>query len=105
MMILLQPFILPMYALAFLIEMPYLAFIPTALLAFLGRKFKSKFCFTTATLWGLYTLYELYMHFKCTGECNIRIDLLFIYPLLTGFSIVSLIKLLLNTRKKKTPDA
>jgi hypothetical protein len=97
----------PIYALAILIEIPYLGLIPILLFAFLWHKTRLKLSLTTTILWSLYTLYELYMHFKCTGECNIRIDLLAMYPLLTGFTLVTLITLALRSRKKKTdqPDA
>ena len=37
-------------------------------------------------LWLLYSVYEflMYKRILCTGECNIRIDLLLIYPLILG---------------------
>ena len=41
---------------------------------------------TLAIFWMLYAGYE-FMMFKrvwCTGECNIRVDLLLIFPLLLG---------------------
>ena len=42
--------------------------------------------FTLAIFWMLYAGYE-FMIFKrvwCTGDCNIRVDLLLIFPLLLG---------------------
>ena len=42
--------------------------------------------FKLAIFWALYAGYE-FMMFKrvwCTGECNIRVDLLLIFPLLVG---------------------
>lgn len=37
-----------------------------------------------AALWLAYGLYEslMYARILCTGECNIRVDLLLIYPIL-----------------------
>lgn len=39
---------------------------------------------TIGVMWGLYAAYETGMHQRwlCTGECNIRVDLLLIYPIL-----------------------
>ncbi len=47
----------------------------------------------TATAWFAYSAYETAMRLRwlCTGECNIRVDLLLIYPLLLGLSVVALI--------------
>ena len=42
-----------------------------------------------ATIWAAYGYYECLMHTRvlCSGECNIRIDLLLIYPLLLLISV------------------
>ena len=52
--------------------------------------------------WLSYMFYEfgMYARVLCSGECNIRVDLLFIYPLLWALSIVALIQLF----TKKKPD-
>ena len=38
----------------------------------------------TAVLWALYALYEYLIstHVLCSGDCNIRVDLLLIFPIL-----------------------
>lgn len=43
-------------------------------------------------LWAAYAVYEtlFYLRVLCSGECNIRIDLLLIYPLLLLFSLIAL---------------
>jgi hypothetical protein len=42
--------------------------------------------------WGIYAVYEglMYARILCTGECNIRVDLLLIWPLLLALSISAL---------------
>ena len=47
----------------------------------------------TAASWLLYTVYEYGMKVRwlCSGECNIRVDLLLLYPMLLLASIVALI--------------
>ncbi|MGE0161245.1 MAG: hypothetical protein AB7T31_17755 [Gemmatimonadales bacterium] len=47
-----------------------------------------------AVAWGAYGVYELLMQARvlCTGECNIRVDLLLIYPLLLVLSLVAIAK-------------
>lgn len=39
--------------------------------------------------WLLYSVYEFLMYKRvlCTGECNIRVDLLLIYPVILGATI------------------
>jgi hypothetical protein len=46
-----------------------------------------------AVAWLGYTAYEMAMHLRwlCTGECNIRIDLLLIYPILLVLSAAAVI--------------
>jgi hypothetical protein len=46
-----------------------------------------------AVAWLGYGAYETAMRLRwlCTGECNIRVDLLMIYPLLLALSIAALI--------------
>lgn len=46
-----------------------------------------------ATLWFVYGVYELLMRARilCTGECNIRVDLLLIYPLLFLATVAGII--------------
>ena len=47
------------------------------------------------SLWVLYGGYECLMHFRvlCSGECNIRVDLLLIYPILLVYTIASTIRI------------
>lgn len=57
-----------------------------------------------ALAWLAYASYELAMHFRwlCTGECNIRIDLLLIYPILlvlSGVAAAALARWRLRQRK------
>jgi hypothetical protein len=57
-----------------------------------------------AVAWGGYAVYESLMKARvlCSGECNIRVDLLLIYPLLLAVSIAALYKSL--TRRTAAAD-
>jgi hypothetical protein len=46
-----------------------------------------------AAAWTGYSAYEMAMRLRwlCTGECNIRVDLLLIYPVLFALSLVALV--------------
>ena len=46
-----------------------------------------------AVAWLGYTAYEMAMHlrWRCTGECNIRLDLLLIYPILLVLSVAAVV--------------
>jgi hypothetical protein len=85
-----------------LIILPAAALLPAALLTWLSFRNRSRFCLASALLWVIYCLYEygMYLRILCTGECNIRVDLLLIYPLLLIVTAVCLIMLLM-TRKRE----
>jgi hypothetical protein len=82
-----------MYSLmSIFIEYPLLAVLPAV--AFLGlyRVTHRPFVVVVALAWLLYGIYEYAMHERilCTGECNIRVDLLAIYPALAVASVAAL---------------
>jgi hypothetical protein len=64
------------------------------LLVFAHRKRTS--ALLAGLLWTGYSGYEHLMHTRvlCSGECNIRIDLLLIYPLLVTISVVAIVQAL-----------
>ena len=72
---------------------PWLILIPIALFFFIGIAAKARFAAATAILWLIYGVYEwmMYARILCSGDCNIRIDLLFIYPVLLLLSLTALI--------------
>jgi hypothetical protein len=58
-------------------------------LFFLSRKHS---CLVAALAWAAYFPYELAMKLRilCSGECNIRVDLLLLYPALILVSLLAL---------------
>jgi hypothetical protein len=75
---------------AIFVAYPWLALIPAA--GFLVLHLRAKRGLAAALLWLLYGMYEYAMHRRwlCSGECNIRVDLLLIYPILWIVSGVAL---------------
>ena len=71
---------------------PYLAIVPAAILGFLYFKNKNSLTLSSSILWLVYAVYEELnlLRITCSGECNIRIDLFLIYPVLIVLSIVGL---------------
>ena len=71
-------------AMAIFIEYPVLAAAIGGVLLALGRRSHRRGAVGAGIAWLLYGLYEFGMkqRWLCSGECNIRIDLLVIYPLL-----------------------
>lgn len=69
---------------AIFIAYPFLAAVIGTLLLVLGRSRRRRTAVGVGIVWLLYFAYETGMQQRwlCTGECNIRIDLLLIYPLL-----------------------
>jgi hypothetical protein len=69
---------------AIFIEYPLLAAVIGVLLLGLGRRYRHRTAVGVGVVWLLYAIYETGMQQRwlCSGECNIRIDLLVIYPAL-----------------------
>jgi hypothetical protein len=84
-------------AMAMFIEYPFLAGMIGLLLVGLGRWAGRRIVLAVGLIWLLYAVYETGMQQRwlCSGECNIRVDLLLIYPLLlvaSGVAAVSLLR-------------
>ena len=87
--------------LAFLIIFPLGATIIGAVFIFVYIWTKVKFALVTGVLWIVYSIYEylMYARILCSGECNIRVDLLLIYPVLILVSVITAVLVLLKKRK------
>jgi hypothetical protein len=81
---------------------PWAVIIPAGVLGFLFVLRKVPFIAVTSALWIAYGFYEYLMKIRvlCSGECNIRVDLLLIIPLLYLLSLIAVAKFFLN---KKAP--
>jgi hypothetical protein len=88
-------------SMAIFIEYPLLAAAIGLLLLWLGRRARRGGAVGAGVLWILYALYETGMRNRwlCSGECNIRIDLLVIYPILAVALVVGVISLALRRSK------
>lgn len=80
-------------AMAVFIEHPILALAPAVLFAVLFKLSKSRLALIAGLLWLAYFFYEYGMKLRilCSGECNIRIDLLVLYPALILVSLAGLV--------------
>ena len=89
---------------AVLIQYPASALAPAALFAVAFFVKKGPFAGLCAVLWLLYCGYEFLMKYRllCSGECNIRVDLLVLYPALFLVSIAGIVEFLV--RRKKVED-
>jgi hypothetical protein len=80
---------------------PFLALVPAALFAALYFFAYRRTTVLIASLaWFVYFAYEQAMKLRilCSGECNIRIDLLLFYPLLILLSVLA-IKAFFKTKR------
>jgi hypothetical protein len=79
--------------LAVLIAWPALALVPAALFFLLYRASRRRLVAGAAWAWLLYAGYEYGMkrRWLCTGECNIRVDLLLLYPALLVVSAAAVV--------------
>jgi hypothetical protein len=81
---------------AIFIEYPALAAAIGLMLLGLGRRTHRRVAAGAGVAWVLYALYEFGMkqRWLCSGECNIRIDLLVIYPALAAGLVIAALSLL-----------
>ena len=88
-----------------LIESPICALFPATLFLVFYAISKSRWALATSLAWLLYCLYELSMKHRllCSGECNIRVDLLAIYPALILASIAAVVTSGLALTKRRRP--
>jgi hypothetical protein len=70
---------------------PWLALVPAVLFGVAYRRWRARAALVAAGAWLAYFLYEEAMRRRilCSGECNIRVDLLLLYPILLLISVVA----------------
>ncbi len=75
---------------AVLIEHPLLAAVPGAVFVALFAVSRKLLVLTAAAAWLAYLPYEYAMKLRllCSGDCNIRLDLMVLYPVLLIVSVV-----------------
>jgi formate hydrogenlyase subunit 3/multisubunit Na+/H+ antiporter MnhD subunit len=90
---------------AIFIEYPFLAAVIGVFLLGLGRRTRHRTAVAIGVVWLLYALYETGMQQRwlCSGECNIRIDLLVIYPALVIGLVAAGVSLLRVPRAPRPP--
>ena len=81
------------------IAYPFAALVPAVLFLALARRTAAPRA--AAALWTAYAFYEQMMHARvwCSGECNIRVDLLLLYPLLLVVSVWAVISAFRTPRR------
>jgi hypothetical protein len=89
-------------SMALLTDKPWLALVPAVFFVLLFATSKSKLSLTAGGLWLAYVLYEYGMKSRllCSGDCNIRVDLLGLYPLLAACSGIGFISFLFALRRR-----
>ncbi len=85
-----------MEALSVFIVYPWAALGVAAVFAALWARRRRRPAAVAALLWAGYSVYEYLMHVRvlCSGECNIRVDLLLLYPVLLLVSLWAAVSLL-----------
>ncbi len=87
---------------AVFISYPLAAFLPAAAFLALYYARRRTGMLIAALCWAGYATLETlnYLRITCSGECNIRVDLLVIYPALWIVSIVALVQLFLPRKPR-----
>jgi hypothetical protein len=75
-----------------MVAYPWIAFAVAGAFAALWAWRRARSAAVAALMWVVYAAYEslVMMRVLCNGDCNIRVDLLLIYPVLAVVSIVAL---------------
>jgi hypothetical protein len=78
-----------------LLGIPLFAVVVGLLIVACFRLTHARLALVTGALWILYGVYEFLMQIRvlCSGECNIRVDLLLIYPILLIYTIATMIRI------------
>ncbi len=82
------------------IKYPFLAAVIGGIFIAVGSRARRRGAVAVGVTWLLYAAYETGMQQRwfCTGECNIRVDLLLIYPILLLISAVAVYGLIRGRR-------
>jgi hypothetical protein len=90
---------------AIFIVYPWLAAVVGLAFIALGKGFNRRWALGAGIAWLTYAAYETAMQQRwlCTGECNIRVDLILIYPFLLLISAAAAFNLILARRPQGTP--
>ena len=88
-------------SMAVLIDQPWMSVIPAVIFLVLHVRARRRIVLAAAIAWLLYLPYEYAMKLRvlCSGECNIRVDLLLLYPVLLVLSIVAFVVALRRPRR------
>lgn len=83
---------------ALFVERPWLAGAPALAFALAWLAARSRWAASAALGWALYGLYEAAMAARilCSGECNIRVDLLLLAPALLLASAIAVVATVLR---------
>ena len=87
---------------ATLIDKPWVALIFAMTFFILYATTQKRFVLIVGFFWLAYCIYEYGIKFRvlCSGECNIRIELLLVYPLLVLLSLVGLVVFTVSVFRK-----
>ena len=90
-------------AMAVFIEHPQYAAVIGILLVTLGRVLHRRLTTVAGVMWLMYSLWEfgIKQRWLCRGDCDIRADLIFIYPLLILGSVAALVALVMKPRQPR----
>ena len=93
-------------AMAIFIEYPGLAAAIGVLLIGVGAGARRRGVLAVGGLWLGYAAYETGMRLRwlCSGECNIRLDLFLIYPVLLAGLVIAAVSLLRPSHHARNPD-
>jgi hypothetical protein len=81
---------------------PFLALIPAFIFAFIFVRCRRRVVLVASLAWLAYFPYEQAMKWRilCSGECNIRVDLLMLYPVLALVSVMAVYAYVKSTRSQ-----
>jgi len=84
------------------VEYPWLALLPALAFGAIGFRRQRAVAWVAAVAWLAYALYEEAMarRILCSGECNIRVDLLMLYPALVMLSLIAIFSALRARRAR-----
>jgi len=85
------------------IHRPFLALVPAALFGLFYWQSRRLVVLIAMLAWIAYFIYEQAMKLRilCTGDCNIRVDILLYYPILILLSVLAIVVYVITKRSPK----
>jgi hypothetical protein len=93
-------------AMGVMVKYPVIAVLPATAFGLAFVRTRSRLARAAAVAWTVYVFYEFGMRLRilCSGDCNIRVDLVIAYPVLIALSIAAIVGIVRRSGTRRTNE-